>query len=183
MTTFCFLDIETTGIDPDTDEILEVAWQFADERFEPVGSSRRFLIEPDWAVLARRVREDGAVKDMHTRSGLLEDLYRDELVDMDVVAEALLDDVARYATGSLHFAGFSVGFDRAFLRAKGLRSMIERTFHHRLLDLSALRLLLDVNGFEYAKPENPCPHRALYDVNESITQARMFANDLTRVFV
>lgn len=176
MSAFCFLDIETTGLDPDRDEILEIAWVFTDAEFNRI-TSHQFLIEPDWSRFAERVRDNQVVYHMHSQSGLLADLYQDRLSNLDEVSEALLADAAQ-VPGKPHMAGFSVSFDRDFLRSKGLRSMIERTFHHRLLDLSSMKLFLDTANVSYAKAGNPCPHRAMWDVSESIEQARILRSAL-----
>ena len=36
--TYCFLDLETTGLEPDADTILEIAWVFTDKHFNVLGS-------------------------------------------------------------------------------------------------------------------------------------------------
>jgi oligoribonuclease len=174
---FAFVDIETTGLDPDTDSIIEIAWAFTDERFEIVGTPTSMLVEPrGWDSFAAAMRNTPVVKAMHTRSGLLAEMDRTNLTDLDDVAELLRGDIqALPEHTSLHLAGFSVHFDRAFLEANGFRHLLVEHFHHRHLDLSATKLLLDSIGVPYDKPENLHPHRALSDVFESIHQARMFA--------
>ena len=45
--TYCFLDIETTGLDPRRDLMLEISWLFTDSRFNVTYMPRTFLVEQD----------------------------------------------------------------------------------------------------------------------------------------
>lgn len=178
---FAFVDLETTGLDPDSDSIIEIAWAFTDEAFNVVGTPTTFLVMPErgWFSLGSA---DQAVRDMHSKSGLMDDLMRSDAVDLDGVAEQMRAQLATLpGHTALHLAGFSVHFDRAFLAANGFRSLLGDWFHHRHLDLSAVKLLLDAVGVPYEKPVNERPHRALADVFESIEQARLFAVQLSGV--
>lgn len=170
---YAFLDIETTGLDPAADEILEIAWQFTDEQFNHIGSTYQTLVEPDWQQAWSRIHGNEYVHQMHTDSGLLDDGGRTRTLDEvhDHLAEQI-DGFPPHHT--LHLAGASVHFDRDFLTAKGFRYLLEAKFHHRILDLSAVKLLFKSAGVEYPSPANARPHRAMYDVWESVEQARIF---------
>lgn len=177
--TMLFLDLETTGLDPARDSIIEAAWAFTDEGFNVIGEPRTFLVEPkSWDALFDALRARPVVRDMHTASGLFEELTTGETVGVHHVAEALHEDIRLLpAHASLHLAGFSVHFDRAFLERNGFGFCLD-LIHHRHLDLSAVKMLLDAVGAPYTSPINGNPHRALADVVESIEQARLFAAQL-----
>lgn len=178
---YAFLDIETTGLDEDTDSIIEIAWTFTDERFKVIGPERSILVEPrGWDSFWQALRERPMVHEMHEKSGLLDALTHGTPEHLDAVGELLLRDLdALPAHTSLHLAGYSVHFDREFLQANGFRRMLAEHFHHRHLDLSATKLLLSSAGVPFTQPENDTPHRALNDVRHSIEQARLLASQLT----
>lgn len=179
---FLFLDLETTGLDQSRDSIIEAAWAFTDEKFNIIGEPRTFLVEPkSWDALFDALRARAVVRDMHKASGLFEELTNDETVGVHQVAEALHDEIRLLPEhSSLHLAGFSVHFDRSFLERNGFGFCLS-LIHHRHLDLSAVKMLLEAVGAGYSTPINGNPHRALADVVESIEQARLFAAQLGTV--
>jgi oligoribonuclease len=174
-----FLDLETTGLDPARDSIIEVAWAFTDEAFNVIGEPRTFLVEPkSWDALFDALRAREVVREMHKASGLFEELTNEETVGTHHVAEVLEGEIrALPAHTSLHLAGYSVHFDRSFLERNSFGFCLD-LIHHRHLDLSSVKLLLDAVGVAYVTPINGNPHRALADVIDSIEQARIFAAQL-----
>lgn len=177
--TYCFLDLETTGLDPEKDQILEIGWVFTDETFKPLGEGSSYLIDQDWAKTWDRLHwaKTSFVKDMHTSNGLLAELANPDSMtyDIDEVWFDLRDQIIGYApAGLIHLAGRSVHFDKSFLLANGFEELFDDSqpvsFYHRLLDLSAVKLFLETVGidtkqFEVATDQ---PHRALDDVQNDI---------------
>lgn len=181
MTIFCFPDIETTGTDEHEDVILEIAWAFTDESFTVLGTPRTFVVKPDemdWAKIAHRLGANKYVRDMHTSSGLFADITVAESDIADIVLafeRDLRSSIVRPNFDDLvHLAGLSVHFDRTFLNANHFRLDDEHHIHHRHLDLSSIKMMLEAAGVPYQKAENSGAHRALNDVFEAIEQARIF---------
>lgn len=175
--TYCFLDIETTGLEPKNDEILEIAWVFTDDTFTPLDEGKNYLIKPNWSDVTTQLRESPFVEKMHTDSGLLAALANDdnEKFGLDEVWFDLRDDLAAHSTsGLIHLAGRSVHFNKSFLLEQGFDSLFDDSqpvsFHHRLLDLSSIKLFLKGVGIDSEQFDvvNETPHRALADVQGDI---------------
>lgn len=190
---FLNLDLETTGLDPDKDHILEVAWDILDEELVSVMTApRSFIVEhgDSWGDVWNALRSaPTVVRKMHTESGLVSDM-----VSFDSDAETLFD-IADILYGDLrwthselppettiHFIGFSPAFDRSFLAAKSAtQSIVSETkgrMHHRLFDLSSFKIGYELAGVEIPKIKNPNPHRALSDIGEVAEFGRLVLRDL-----
>jgi len=182
--TYCFLDIETTGLDPLKDEILEVAWSFTDDYFNLASAPQNFLIEHEadaWANAWYRINGNEYVKAMHTDSGLLAELVNPDKPkhSLDDIYHRLEDQLSDLSVqGIVYLAGRSVHFDKSFLLAEDFDALFDDSqpisFHHRMLDLSAVNLMLASSGIDTSEIQvvNLKPHRAIHDVMADISYAR-----------
>lgn len=163
----CFLDLETTGLDPTRCEILEVACVLAKEDLVPFARFERVIRDESdpfthgWEHVAYL---------MHRQSGLLEEC-RGSTTDLTAAGLALHDFLAEHLGKNLaNLAGNSVHFDRGFVAVHWPR--ILHFFSHRHLDVSALRIAAELRG----KPrwEGETAHRAMADCESSIEQLRYY---------
>lgn len=158
-----YLDLETTGLDPERDEILEIAIGKAEwdnpTKVERVYQAVLYL-DPDWIPTFHPV-----VQEMHTKNGLFKEcaVSNHQLYEQ-VEAEAL--SYIPKIDGGHTLAGNSVHFDLSFLKADMPR--LAARFSHRLLDVSAVRLFARTLGFDPPKAEPA--HRAWDDVLSSAAQ-------------
>lgn len=153
----CFIDFETTGLDPARHEPIEVAAVVTDDRLNELGRFESLInteqITSDW---------DEPAFAMHQKSGLLDLVLasRNHRDDVSAVLAAFIGaNVPSFAP--LHLAGNSVHFDRGFLRA--YFPAIEQRFHHRHLDVSSLRTAADIFVPDAAPFGGEKPHRAMAD--------------------
>jgi oligoribonuclease len=168
-----FLDIETTGLDPASDKILEVACALVDSQLNPIDGFTS-VIRP--ATLLPPM--DPYVQEMHTKNSLFVECSTGPT--MPDVNKALCDWLYTHAGGqkaSLTLAGNSVHFDLSFLKAQ--LPIAAQWFSHRLLDVSAFRVGREYIGLDKCPLVAASAHRACGDVEASIAQARWYLSRVT----
>lgn len=179
MSEFIWLDIETTGLDPDREIILEIGVIIANDSkgcdFTETAVEQTLITPYDFAGRsAREIIENmhPRVVDMHTKNGLLAELADPSLCatigEADDYFAALVPD------GLPSIAGNSVGsFDLQFLR-RHMPKFAAR-LSHRVFDVSTLirteRTYGDSAGMVEVKAD---AHRALADARASLATARAF---------
>lgn len=163
-----WMDLEMTGLDPARDAIVEIATVVTDDDLEVIAEG------PDLVVRTTHERLDSMdqiVRDMHTRSGLLEAIAASNLSLEDAGAQTLefiRSQVPEPRTVPL--CGSSIGTDRRFLAAQ--LPDIENWLHYRCVDVSTLKELCRrwyPKVFKGAPPKRTS-HRALDDIRESIAE-------------
>lgn len=154
-----WVDLETTGLDPMRCLLLEAGLLLTDDRGRELAAVSFVIGYPD---VRARVREQ-VVRDMHERSGLLDEVERSRL-RLDQAEEALLGWVDKREARGLLMAGSGVGsFDRPWLREHMPR--LAEVWHHRTFDMTTVRTL-----FELEKPDHA--HRALADLRADAEMLR-----------
>lgn len=172
-----YLDLETSGLDPSRDVVLEIAVSLADlsSPFDARAAYHAVLRYNAGASEAL----DPFVREMHTKNGLLAECLRgrDDFAKVEEELLALVPEVAdRDETPTL--AGSSVHFDHGFLRDEFPR--FAARLSHRHYDVSAVKLFCRSLGM----PRLPRAeaHRAREDVLESVEHARLCARWLAEEF-
>jgi oligoribonuclease len=171
-----WLDIETTGLNPREDRILEVGLIITSDDLQEIWRTSkvcRYLGDLD--------KIDPVVRTMHEASGLWAECATTEdttfSVESALVAELRESRVTdAFGKGVVPLCGNSIGFDRSFLREQMPRLL--DCFHYRSIDVSSLT--------ELAKRWHPSvyesrpgadtkpPHRALPDLENSIALLRYY---------
>lgn len=174
-----WVDIETTGLEPDVDRILEVSCQVTDRQ----GS----LIEAkNWIIRQSESREQlnlvmtPKVRAMHTKNGLLDDIYSNPAaVDPMVFRVQFFNFLLGYhkVGWAYPMCGSSVHFDRAFLKAQVPN--VEAWFHYRNIDISTLKNLWMLHGGEAPTFKNDL-HRAPADIISSIEEYKFYLENFLK---
>ena len=161
-----WIDLEMTGLYPDTDRIIEIAVIVTDAQLAHRTEGPVFAIHQSDATLDAM---DAWNKGTHGRSGLI-DRVKASSFDEAQAEHEVIEFLKRFvAKGKSPMCGNSICQDRRFLA----RTMptLESFFHYRNLDVSTLKELAKrwkpevLAGFKKAQA-----HTALADITESIDE-------------
>jgi oligoribonuclease len=165
-----WVDMEMTGLDPDTDRIIEVAVIVTDSELNVLAEGPVFAIHQPDEVLDRM---DAWNKGTHGRSGLIDRVKASTVSEADAEV-ALIDFLKHFVpSGKAPMCGNSICQDRRFM-VRGMPKL-EAFFHYRNLDVSTLKELCKrwkpalANGFKKHQK-----HTALADIIESIEELRYY---------
>jgi oligoribonuclease len=172
-----WIDLEMSGLDTETDCILEVATIITDSVLNILAEGPVLAVHQLASVLESM---DEWNTRTHSETGLIERVRASVLGEIDVEGQTL-EFIRRYVPkGRSPMCGNSVCQDRRFLA----RCMpeLEAWFHYRNLDVSTLKELArrwrpDVyNGLVKKNT-----HKALDDVRESIEELKHYRTQLLRL--
>lgn len=165
------MDLEMTGLDPAKHVIVEIATLITDDDLNIVAEGPDLVIHATEEELAQM---DDVVVDMHTKSGLLEQIKASTLTLEEAGAETLAFLQEHLEERSVPLCGNSIGMDRRFLSV--YLPEIEEYLHYRSVDVSTIKEL----GRRWfpdqisRAPRKAAAHRALDDINESIKELRHY---------
>lgn len=176
-----WIDLETTGVDPDVDDLLEVAMVVTTMSGESL-TDMYHALAPISNLGAVMERTEQVVYDMHEESGLWSDVWhknvqgsRGTLTGIAQDMCTILDTVDPCGHGVFYFGGNSIHLDRMFVH----RFLPEayRKLSHRSVDMTSVSLVVNRNSpIDVFMHSNP--HRAYDDVQESVLEYRYFTAKL-----
>ncbi len=171
MDNLVWIDCEMTGLDLESDALIELAVLVTDSELNVLGDGVDIVIKPPEDALAQMGE---FVTDMHRKSGLLERL--DDGVTLEEAEAEALAYIRTYVpeVRKAPLAGNTIGTDRAFL-ARDMAAL-EGHVHYRNVDVSSLKELAKrwYPRIYFTAPSKSGNHRALADIRESIEELRYY---------
>ena len=167
-----WIDLEMTGLDPAKNVIVEIATLITNNDLEIIAEGPSLVIQATEDDLAKM---DPYVIEMHTRSGLLNEIQNSE-VTLEEAGKATMDFLRSHIDKekTVPLAGNSIGTDRRFL-AQWLPD-IENFLHYRCVDVSSIKelakrwfpeILVDA-------PKKEGGHRAMDDIKASVKELEFY---------
>ncbi len=165
-----WVDMEMTGLVPESDHILEVAVVITDSALNTVAEGPVLVVHQDNAILDAM---DDWNKNTHGRSGLIDRVKSSVLNDAQVEAQMIAFLQEHVPSGASPMCGNSICQDRRFMARWMPR--LESYFHYRNLDVSTLKELVKRWKPEIAKGlKKHGKHEALADIYESIEELKYY---------
>ena len=172
-----WIDMEMSGLNPETERILEIAIVVTDSQLNTVAEAPVLVVHQPDSVLDAM---DNWNKSTHRKSGLIDRVKASTLSEAAAEAQMVEFLSQHVPSGASPICGNSVHQDRRFL----VRYMpkLDAFFHYRILDVSTLKELARrwkpevLNGMvKHGK------HEALADIHESIEELRYYRAQIMRI--
>ena len=172
-----WVDLEMTGLDPDSDSIMEVATSVTDADLNERAQGPVYAISHDESELQAM---DDWNTEHHTAPGLWKRVLESH-TSMREAEQGTLEFLAGWVeAGVSPMCGNSICQDRRFMYR--LMPELEQWFHYRNLDVSTIKELVArwapdiLLGFEKNNQ-----HEALEDIRESIAELRYYRPFMGRI--
>ena len=172
-----WIDMEMTGLTPDSDRIIEIAMLVTDAQLALVAEGPVLVVhQPDEVLDAM----DNWNKSTHKKSGLIERVCSSAMSEADAEGAALAFLEQHVPANNSPMCGNSICQDRRFL-ARWMPKL-EAHFHYRNLDVSTLKELV-----RRWKPEalkgftKEGKHEALADILESIEELKFYRKSVMTI--
>lgn len=182
-----WIDVETTGLSPETSQLLQVACIVTDENLQQVKDAFMEVVSyrPD-EVVAMKANTTPYVQEMHEKTGLWGALTKSKALPLQEIDAQLAqhlqfdEESAGIGNESLpRLGGNSITLDRNFLAAylPGAYSKL----HYRSLDMSTVAGMFTIAAPDFPQFQKRGTHDALDDIRESISEARHYMNAMKSI--
>jgi len=172
-----WIDMEMTGLVPETDRIIEIAIVITDNDLNTIAEAPVMVVYQESQVLENM---DSWNKSTHAKSGLIDKIKTSTLNDATVETDMLAFLNAHVPARTSPMCGNSICQDRRFL-ARWM-PQLEAYFHYRNLDVSTLKELAKRWKPEVAQGlKKHGKHEALADIYESINEMKYYREHFIRL--
>ncbi|ULJ62449.1 oligoribonuclease [Wielerella bovis] len=173
----CWLDMEMTGLNAETDKIIEVAMIITDKDLNVLAQSEVYAIHQSDAVLDAM---DEWCTATHARTGLTERVKQSTYTEAEVEQHLLNFMQEWLPEKTTPMCGNTIHQDRRFMVKHMPR--LEAYFHYRNLDVSTLKeLARRWHPAVYKGVVKKGSHKALDDILESIEELRYYRATFLRL--
>jgi oligoribonuclease len=167
-----WIDCEMTGLNLESDKLIEIAALVTDADLNILGEGVDVVIHADDAAMSSMI---DVVVDMHTRSGLIQEV-KASTVDLQTAETMVLDYIRQHVkhAKTAPLAGNSIATDRGFI-ARDM-PVLDSYLHYRMIDVSSIKELCRrwYPRIYFGQPAKGLTHRALADIHESIRELQYY---------
>ena len=164
-----WIDLEVTGLDPETERIIEVATLVTDSDLNLIAEGPNLIISQSKELLDSM---DEWNQNQHGSSGLIQEVIKSDITEQIAEIETL-DFISKYVGEKASpMCGNTVSHDRRFLYKYMPR--LEAYFNYRHIDVSSFKEVAVRWMNEAQVYEKKGSHRALGDIKESLEELRFY---------
>ena len=169
-----FVDLEMTGLDVETNRIIEVAVLITDLKFNILERYTRVISCPRDFI----DKMDAWNRDTHSKSGLINEIPRGKNL---AEVEMEMGNLAKrhFPDEKIILCGNSISLDKQFLQKYMPR--FSQHLHYRIIDISSFKAIFQwVLDVRFGRGET---HRALDDAEQALTELKLYLSLLDRAKV
>jgi oligoribonuclease len=167
-----WIDLEMTGLNPDTDYIIEIATVITDASLEIIAEGPVVAIQTENSAL--QAMDEWNTR-QHNKSGLVTRINNSQFTCQNAESETLAF-LRQYVPENISpMCGNSICQDRRFMHR--LMPELENYFHYRNLDVSSLKELVQRWAPEKKQFSKHSSHLALNDIKDSIEELRFYRDN------
>jgi oligoribonuclease len=166
-----WIDCEMTGLNPESDCLVEVAVVITNSELEILDSGLDVVIKPrpeSWLNM------NDFVRNMHTESGLINEVENG--LELKAAEQVILEYIKKFVPNAKEapLAGNTIGTDRMFINK--YMPDLDQHLHYRNIDVSSIKELTRrwYPRVYFQMPKKDGGHRALADILESIKELRYY---------
>jgi oligoribonuclease len=174
-----WIDIETTGLEPDTNKILQIACVLSTHNLDIVHILPEITLSCDISTLQHM---GPWCMDTHTKSGLFKAVLNSSF-SLTEAEKTLLYHLNHYIAlqDKVYIAGNSVHFDKKFIDKH--MPQLSRRLSHQILDVSSIGIACKHfnNKVFQARPTKAHNHTAKADILESIHEYKYYVDSFLKI--
>lgn len=169
-----WMDLEMTGLDPETCKVLEIATIVTDSQLNIIAEGPVMAIHQSDELLDGM---DEWCTKTHGESGLTERCRNSDITE-DIAVQRTIEFLSQYVPkGVSPLCGNSISQDKRFLQKYMVE--LEEFFHYRIIDVSSVKELVRrwkpevLNGLH-----KKGTHQAIDDIRESIAELQFYRTQI-----
>lgn len=171
-----WIDLEMTGLNYQTDVILEIATIITDGDLNVVAVGPNLIVKQPDDVLHGM---NNFCTELHNKTGLFQACQQSTVTLEQAEAETLAFLASHCEKGTAPLCGNSVWFDKLFLKKD--MPLIYDFLHYRIVDVTTLKVMLNLWTKDVVHFKKNNTHRALDDIKESIAELQYYKDKFIKL--
>jgi len=171
-----WIDLEMTGLDYQNDVILEIATIVTDGNLNIIATGPNLIIhQPDQTLN----KMNNWCMELHNKTGLFQACQQSSVTIEQAEAETLAFLEQHCQKGTAPLCGNTVWFDKLFLKKD--MPLIYDFLHYRIVDVTTLKVTLNLWSKNMISFKKQNVHRALDDIKESIAELQYYRDNFIKL--
>ena len=171
-----WIDLEMTGLDYQTDTILEIATIITDGDLNIIAMGPNLIINQPDDVLNKM---NTFCTELHNKTGLFQSCQQSTVTMEQAESETVAFLQEHCQKNYAPLCGNTVWFDKLFLKKD--MPLIYDYLHYRIVDVTSIKVMLNLWTKDLITYPKKNVHRALDDIKESIDELKFYKENFIKL--